>query len=1203
MSTEQAAGTSIIRSYKASLVPAFDKQRLPRPSNASDPGGSDPTARARLAWLQRHEIAISSRTTTAGIEQAVAAVVDLDTRLWRHHVLTNEAKAACVDWLLTMAAARSVTGPPASRKEACLLVTEWLSVEDAGQASARNLPTVNDTVETFSAHLKACGLDDDVIDQWVAQGMLALKANRRSDAAVVDRRQCYRDLCTSASSLPTYKEDTRAIPMCYQDTIERIGDPEARNVHQARPQARRRSNGAKAKNLNQPARSLVSQRFGAGEGTDHGAIDREFENLHSILQADAPVTQEVLVSARERLSGIRLRGPRPAWMKTLNELVQDGTTPEPERLASLARALDAALKRIPPQGLEKGSKWWTDRLVDAINERLVAANQAHDLGLDDDTTKSLFFGPWKTNGRNEVMLGAMTVFSIRRTKTSTQIDDLISEHDKAQAAEQAMGSDPLWSGLCSYEQMRAPISGGVYRLSDRSCRGFGDLIDTWKGLTAASEVQEATEVLISEGKVAEAVFFRWLTAEITDHGAARPESLGKEQWGERCDAAKESLKVFLDKRSAEDKARRMRMPVLTMPDPLLHPLSALHGENCWSMRAEDDGMVTLGLAAGERVQVRLKSDRYEREIVSPSRRDSVGITAVVRDNHLGRQAAGARQGEKEVYVRVANSSLTINCVHPQRASASATGSQRERRWVGTVPLRLEPKGPLLTWQQASPGVTLRTVAAGSTADYQNWPFQEITPRWRALGVDLGIRIAASWSVLETRPPGKGVPISDRPDLTTLCVAQGQVEHLGEHFTPIRKEKRIVRDLARFIGEPTYSSWDPEPDQYGLMCRAIWLLRSGLRHDSKLMALFRLGRSVGVGIVDDDALYRAWTSRTREAGGADANVYDWHKDMDGAINWQGGALSGKTLVGLATEAWTSYDRRLGEMWEHVEAIVLGTNGHRGISGRGYGQAGDALATLSVIDQWYQVCCARHGRPQPGSPSGRRLPDNFMGSLRIHRANLRSHVSNQIAARLVQIALDHGCHGIVLENLSNYNTESRRTRAENARLRLWGKARVADAVRQACETYGLGFRAVSPFGTSHIDFSNDLEKGVRVEMVDAAELADPEKSWQKEFANAKRNVERHKKAGTTASPYSMAFVALADWIAEHDEHNVLPKKVVVPCRGGHYLASPVDAPARWHDCLAKRTLVDADLNASAVIGWRGLGLPSRGRESAGHGDGDA
>lgn len=1181
MPTEEAAGASVIRSYKTSLVPAFGQYGLSRPmspGHASD----DPSDRAGIAWLQRHGVAVSSKASAAEIHEAVATVADLDARLWRHHVLTNEAKAACVDWFLTMSAARSVSGAPVDRKEACLLVTEWLSVEDAAQARASDLPVVDDPVTVFATHLKECGLDDDLIRQWVDQATLALKANRRSDAVVVDRRQCYSDLCASASSgTASDAEDGSPTPMCYLDTIGRIEDN---------------------RDINASARSLVSERFGTGRGSDHDALISIARDLRSKLRSDEPVAREVLVSAQEQLADIRTAGRPSSWRKLLDEIVTTGRAPDPLQQARLTKMLDAVLKNVRPDGLQKGQKWWTDCLVNAISDRLVAANHEHDLGLDDDTTSSLFLGPWETNGRSEVMLGAMTVISTRRTKTSTQIDDLIAEHDKAEAAELLMGSDPLWSGLRSYEEMRAPTSGGLYRLSDRSCRGFGNLIGTWKGLTTAAEVVAVTEELISDGRVGEAVFFRWLAAEVTDHGAASQESLGKKRWEQRCDGAQKALEVFLDKRRAEDKTRRMRMPVLTMPDPLLHPLSALHGNNCWYMDLLDDGRVALGLAGGERVQVRLKSDRYEREIVSPSRRDGGGITAVVRDSHLGRQAAGVAQDEQEVYVRVANASLTVSCLYPHRASSSAVSSQRERRWICTAPLRLVPRGPLHAWQQATPGARLSSPRPPSTADYGNWPFASITTHWRVLGVDLGIRVAASWSVVETTQSGDGIPVKNRDDLATRCITQGAIEHLGERFVPIRKEKRIINELARFMGESPYPSWDPEPDQYGLMRRSIALLRGGLRHESRLMALVRLGRSIGQELVDDDSLYRAWTSRTRATERTGDNGPDWQDDIAKAITWEGGeALTGELLADLATEAWTSYDRRLGELWDQVEVMVLGTKGHRGISGRGYGLAGDALATLDVIDKWYQLCCARHGRPQPGSPSGRRLPDNFMGSLRVHRANLRSHVANQVAARLVQTALDHGCHGMVLEDLSKYSTSAYRTKAENAKLRIWAKARVADAVRQACETYGLGYRAVNPHGTSHLNFASNLEKGVRVEVVDSSELSDPEKPWQRGFTKAKRNVDRHEKAGTTASDYDKALVALTDWIAAHDEHNVLPEKVVIPRRGGHYLVSPVDDPVRWHECLAKGALVDADLNASAVIGWRGLGaLPPRGRGGAATGE---
>lgn len=1202
----------VIRSYKTTLVPWYDE----KVSTAEDPLGENPKIsyqrshsaamssksdlqegkeieekHAGISWLQRHGVAISSKSNLQEVKETIEKVVGLDAALWQHHVITNVAKGAFVDWLATMAASITPTAGPScmKQKDACLLAAHWLSVEDKRQAEMHQLPVVRNVVETFKNHLEECNLNSFEVDQWVKlclpvldrreailglsrpnwveSGQLVREPGDRSDSVVVDRRQCYLNIKNLKAGDKSSDNDC----LCYRDTIGRIDK----------------------KSVNKQARTLMSERFGTGKGSN----DAEREKLaNKVIEVINDTSDVDSLSIKEKLATLRdsselkkiISGRPPKWIKILSEFPSiESDQANPERIQELKTSTENYLvDKEKNKGLEKGERWWTQSLRYSIEFRIKEANRVYSLGLDDKRIKSLF-DVWKTDGRDEIATGAMGHFSSRRSWTKNQIDEILKALKDADCPDKLKADCP--DKLKEKTILLDLFKDGNgkeenYRLGRAAIQVFisnkGSLYKSWIKSKRPNEVIEKAKKNL--GKRYDPDFVLRLAQVLTEKLKDSDGLSWEEEWPKLLKSTLEDVKAFDTMCKGEDRFMKLRMPSLTMPDPVEHPLASRHGAaNCWHLASLSDDGCCLTLATGEKVNVRLKSDRYKREILRPSQDRSEGLVSVVRDNHLGRQSAGIdRDGKEKVYVPVENVSLNIECVYPKRLSAEKLPwrGRRDRRWIGIVPAKIVPRGPVLTWKEGAVGAILKNSSSTSKSVYFNWPFQTLNVDWRVLGVDLGVRTAASWSVLKVSESNDGVSIEGTKGMFALCEKQGKIDKLGERITLSRKQKRIVKELAQFVNNLPYSSCDVTLEEEISMLQVMRLLNEANEYGKRLMALVHYGREKAGDVVVTDSIC------DRQYECSQSPEEEKHKPnclskLAIGIGWRDESQKvGKDLVEVAINAWREHDDHLDEMFKKVESMLPITHMKRGRLGRG-----DPLTSLRIIDEWYKLRIRRHCRPQPSSPQGRKLPKNFLPRLKKYRMHLRSEVSNQLAAELVKVALENKCQGIVLEDLSTYKPDRERTKFENRLLRLWSQARVVDAVRQECETYGLAFRAVNPFDTSHCDFANTSEKGVRAEKVDYGYVET--QTWKDELEKAKEVNGSNGTDNTNKSRYAKARIELDKWLNGHANRN-LPKELVVPREGGHYLVSPFDKPGRWHDCLNEGKLQDADLNASAVVGLRGL-----------------
>jgi IS605 OrfB family transposase len=265
-------------------------------------------------------------------------------------------------------------------------------------------------------------------------------------------------------------------------------------------------------------------------------------------------------------------------------------------------------------------------------------------------------------------------------------------------------------------------------------------------------------------------------------------------------------------------------------------------------------------------------------------------------------------------------------------------------------------------------------------------------------------------------------------------------------------------------------------------------------------------------------------------------------------------------------------------------------------------GLSLTRLATMRALHQVLRAYRMRPEPDDlrknipAKGDDSLREFGQSILVTLDRLRDNRVKQLASRITAAALGLDkhlerrtgerfapCHAVVIENLTNYRPEERRTRRENRQLMHWSSAKVKKYLAEACELTGLHLREVSASYTSRQDARTGAP-GIRCEEVPVTEFLKRGGFWQREILRAKARLDQ----GTGATgAYDCLLCDLFDrWEKTTAAERQAARPLRLPRRGGEIFVSTamdgyVDSGGRVRFPFAQ-----ADLNAAANIGMRAL-----------------
>ncbi len=1135
----------------------------------------------------------------------------------------NRAKGIFLDAFLTIRASVSPgdlanIGDDRRALARSLLCAYWLSPERGEKVTA--CPYLIDPDERqnrFREHLSGCGLSNPEIDEWVVDAKTAVECALGEGTAIIDRRQGWLDFAQECKIGTDSLEPLEDMLGGMLKAVEPHGTQLASSIISilfAPGESEDDETDASLvqNSLNAPARDWVSNRYGAGKGTDWAGVAKKEDALTSVvIKAGAniaglfasmagalePVSSggdpiKIVLESRKkpgRKDKLTLRLERMAESCKLDPSASISDD-DADKLSKLLGDVEGTRLKIG----KKGTRPWSE----AIRLRIEKAN---------------FIGNWRdigVDGQCEIVVGAAAAVIPQTTNIRKRVDELLKLDDDIKVGRDELADGPLKT-LEEYERERAEESGGPYRIRRKATRNSADVISEWKGLATAEDRLVAVSELQADSAITGRAFgdhalFKWIAGHVDDLGGL--DGLGK------------LLGNYAELVDKEERQQRLKLPAICHPDPAQHPLWVRFGTNVWPAKWNVQGVpgrvtfnkvwdgASLRRVTGRMVSARMRKDRG----------DYPGRPRAARRDRLGRLAVGG----SDVASVAAKQDWTSAQLYCERGSDP--GRDSLPRWHVSLSLRLKPAGPAITWREKKGLIPVRNLKG-------RWPKEDdLAPGWRVLGIDLGIRAEASYAVLHVCDENEVVAVCKKdsqpqPDAGTISVeiggpdgsscvyrriegtdlwarrdgsSSGNVVVGQRSYHPSLSEKLLAQRVAGCVGE----DYRPQTTQKELAHQVLknfkrWMLLHGF--------LARVAASLGS---HDDALpikrlYDRW-KRIAEENQTHRVSGLWNESCSGvAVDANGNvtdirmwlAAMEKNRTGLADKAatlWTEEDEILRSVWRGVRTMVIGgllaeSPARRlGFDGpvqfRGVRWL-SPLDRLNLLYDLYRNSARVFARPTPDGPRGTELPDGFGAEILELRKAIRDDCSKQIASAIVRTALVNRCHGIAFEDLSKYRTDEKRGHVENRKVSLWGKADTGKYLNELCELHGLALKSVNPFGTSQESFALK-ERGVRVHLTPAADLTGKNKfaeQWSKKIETARRAETKAKKDGGELWPLHQAVLDVDSAI--NSGKPPTPGNdcnVPVPDRGGTHLAFPIDAhPSEWR-------LEDADQNAAANIALRAL-----------------
>lgn len=893
------------------------------------------------------------------------------------------------------------------------------------------------------------------------------------------------------------------------------------------------------------ARRWWSTSLGHGRPGNWGALEALTSRLLEQLRTAPPTMEDLAGAVLERPGGagpalsaaFRAEVPgRPSQLANL--LARLGSGPlGPDDLDKLRHSASAYLDTCHAHLSARAER------SDAESEGLRTAAQALQGRMEAASGITYRLDPYC-----ELLVQALSVVVARRAKLCSRITEWLDAEAEAGRAERALASEPRLA-LDRYCAARtaSTAAAGPYRISGRASRRLRRVVGAWGSLDDEGPRLDALAGLEAEDpNLGDHHLYAWL--------AAQPRSV--------VDAAV----PYQHWHARLCRLERLKVPCLTAPHPLRAPRFTWFGAMKWHRRLSPSGELELTVWDGSgyrAVGARWSSGRISGQLGAG---DGGGVV-VTRDDRRSRAAAGADAGEM----------VSV----PVRFDTAAVQLRFDRSRLAALPASPPPE--LVSWSVA---IAFRLRPATACGPARGMPGH------RVLGVDLGIRRDASLAVME---------VVDDTEVAELAAALSQ-DQPGPDASAWRARQaglgrtRTYRRLATHGSLPPHwarlvdvegvdlsgpGAWASDAQRRCLvtltsLLDGTWLApelaaavvgpkvhRSGL-----LEATFAL---LGAALDGQSWLARTTTGLDDPLGRVPAAAPNWPLPLEVAQD--------RDPVAAASQLWAERDVALGQAIGLARRVVLaGENQGLGLS----------LRRVSELDRLYRLERRYHSRPRPGGQVAEPVAEGFGAQLARKRLAVRRQWSVQVGGAIVDAALRHGCHAVVLEDLSRFAPAQSRARADNRLLRRWAHRSLTATVASLCELHGLTVVSVNPAGTSRLDARSGAPaaRWQRVPLADAARIK-ASTWWARQLADAERGwlEERRRR-----------HVLDVDALLAAATHRPAQRRISidVPDPRGQLLA-PEDAKVRsdGRGGWLVEGAADADLSAAVNIAARGAGIHHRRR----------
>jgi len=1088
-----------------------------------------------------------------------------------HHDAVNEATRVASEWFSTI---RAGVAPPAELTPltTTMLFSWWLPVERNISTKSKDylVPSSKDALDRFKKHLVRVGVSEENLDQvmnWVTNLADLEKLNKSNHASVgtviVDRRQAWLDLCKNNKQQPI--EDV------LEDVLGELlgnadGEPEAtaqdllfRAIYEAKNpkhKSNRKKQNQTAKDakvdeesdqtvekpkkrllqLNQPVSNWVSRRWGSGQGQNKEAWAEFATKLACDLRKQsAPLEAETIVAIVKNIQGvpptkISYIGRPPKLLKTLRIYEQQEQTKiDQAQLAALIEMAGKSARDALKTKDAKGSRWWSDDLKQDLAQHIA----------------------WHQDGWGEVILAAASAVIANTTNVRKRETERFTT-ERAISELNELANQEAHETLEAYCQERMEILDN-YELRSRAIRGIKKFAQEVVK-RSDQNIQEVLAEMRADPDVVlgDAHFFDWLTTHIDQLGG--PEQFAK------------NVTNYVKLQEAHRRIASLARPALTHCDPKHHPRGVSFGENAWPAKIQN-GRFEIGCSVRngtgqpeiKQLEVKWTSARMTREF-DPGDPASA-LPRIPRKTKLGRQTVATNDLKA-----VAHTSFTQFKV-----------AYKPQGWYADLSLRLQAAGPGLRWLNRHAPKRVNSANPESW-----WPYQQIKPGFRVLGVDLGLRDPACWVILRTvneeevKKTCEKFKIAFDPKTTSVVCQKGPTYRKVLGTTDLWAVHETEGKLNPGLFSPTQPRLSNTTER--ILLKRIWREVNTLTQnlDKPVFSAF-----------EKTAIRKAIRSPNK----TQQPCYEYTQTfvIRKAIRCFRVLLRVQAKYTGNEDEWRRLDDKSAEFLAHINKAFFGgpsrhfknseSKDHRKFYP---GVRGSLVDRLSLLTELYRANKAYQGRPTPNQPKGTPVLEGFKQSWLYKRAEFRDQLGKQLAAELVRVALKHDCHGLAIENLGDYKPDQTRTPIENRKLSMWAWATTQGRISEACALYGLALRYVNPHGTSQTVFSTG-EKGVRLDRLDPHE-----DRWKRRVRGAKRALKEIKptKEGqedrkTQLSNYKQAVLAADDWLQQEDNMPMEGERLWLPNPGGAQ-AGALNDPAGWQE---GRT-VHADLNAAANIALRGM-----------------
>lgn len=1020
-------------------------------------------------------------------EKTTTRPYDLEIRehraeLYATHCAMNAGAAAALEWLLTVRGGMPATavlsvnaakssGTPATaalkakpaatrkKKDAAPAAIARLPIEDA----MRMLLYCWFSAETGSPHLPlapteqrlrailaADGMDPALVERWCEIAAPVFAAPLREDAVWIDRRAQY----------DTRKKYLALSPEAIDDVLVRSGlMPPLLEMETARNAS-----------CIQAARGWLSRRLGSGTGADFPFFAALYDALSHY---DGPYAADAVLAYLGYPDAAALQGDVRAKAnghrsRTLNRL---------QKIFAGANGADFAKDFAKDAGKDarkaagqssKARAGWSDRFADLVGLAI-----------------SL---PWNDGKDHLAEYGSILDLAARRlsaTHTRCGANEVARIDRRAARATALAKIDPgVLALLERYRVERAAdLSAPDITIDKRTIRGLKEVEEAWANCSDREARIAALDALQAQRRLGDAAFFRMLAA---DNAAIVREHF-------------DDLRAY-----AKIVWRDPLVPAIRHIDAHRSPVWVEYGVSRPAIR--DRGthldLATLVHGALNTVIVRARSRRYAHDLIL-SHGDTPNVPRADGLANLRVDAPQTLAGE------IDNARLTTD----RDGLVSLADLPKSERVCAAARLPWR-----LTYGATLPCTPIdeRLIARMKTlkgSKGRNLGFSRI-PHLRVLGVDLGLRHAASCAVIET--------LSDE-EVNALCQAAGEPLPTPDTMCVILQGGRVRIPVRRVSDQPEAGwarieqTWhlrlpgERERDRRSLTTqegadmaalaerlemraplqhkRTIDAMRDtfamtllalrgnnhlarivaqlGRGHDAQLRALERLDERLHSARYHDRArterrVVRTWVQPDQPAHEREALLA--HHAATSA------------LIDALTALWKSRD---GQIRTALRWVRNALRGRHGAPVRGLG--GLSLDRYALLDAAYRLQRSYLGRPTPANPRGATPHAGAANRLRAAREAVATERVRLIAHGIAAAALggertgtttpktrNHApCQIVAIEDLSSLRTSRGNVRHRNRQIAVLAPSKIEAIVSQTCELHGLLVKTTRAAYTSRRD----------------------------------------------------------------------------------------------------------------------------------------